>query len=865
MKRLKADSTLHIPSFCGIPTLRNSIAKEGAIAMDTCNNKFYKWTNANGWSEVSGGGGASQDLASVLNVGNKGYKNIEILTTNGSNNNVIVSAKDNGGLPKLSLNDSLNQSITLQTQTKYELPAIIFNKNSDNQTLLFNGGSLGNVYLPDQRYDLPNSVEDTLATLRNIRNASFDTTSLSNRINLKLNISDTNSMLQNYATQTLVGTKANSSTLISTTAPLSGGGDLSVNRTLSISQANNTTNGYLSSIDWNNFNNKGNGTVRSVATGYGLSGGTITTSGTISVDSATLSNKYLRISDTANKWVNNVTRELGKDSIIYYIGSNRYAIKDSVGTGGSSQNGRFGNDTATIVMAKVHNDAGVQLTNGKVVYLGTSGTSSDVPSVRLANNKADSTSANTFGFVSGTINVNDTGWIILSGKIEKLNTSAFLNGDIIYLDSISGNWTKSKPVAPYHMVYLGVVVKANAGNGSIFVKCQNGYEMDEIHDVLISSKVNNNIIVYSDTQKVWKNRSIYSVVDTVNTIATKSNVALKVNISDTATMLSNYAKTSAVNLKVNISDTANMLSNYAKTSAVNLKVNISDTANMLSNYAKTSVVNTKANSSTTISTSAPLSGGGDLSANRTLSISQATTSTNGYLSSTDWNTFNGKQNALTNPITGTGTSGTISKFTGTSTIGDATVDVDYLQQDMSLIAYQAMGSTIKGYTLTVPNPNNVTATASIGGGVISYIAVYIPKTVTVTGVRWYNATNAVGASTSYNGVGLYSVSGATLTLIASSTDDATCWTQGANSWRSKAFSSTQSISRGIYYIAILANYATTAPFVGIGTAATNVAVKTFDFTNSLRFNATTNNTTFPSSLNASSFNANASNVAVYLY
>ncbi len=39
----------------------------------------------------------------------------------------------------------------------------------------------------------------------------------------------------------------------------------------------------------------------------------------------------------------------------------------------------------------------------------------------------------------------------------------------------------------------------------------------------------------------------------------------------------------------------------------------------------------------------------------TISISQATTSTNGYLSSTDWNTFNNKQNALT--LTTTGTSG----------------------------------------------------------------------------------------------------------------------------------------------------------------------------------------------------------------
>ncbi|CAB5218448.1 Intramolecular chaperone auto-processing domain containing protein [uncultured Caudovirales phage] len=51
-----------------------------------------------------------------------------------------------------------------------------------------------------------------------------------------------------------------------------------------------------------------------------------------------------------------------------------------------------------------------------------------------------------------------------------------------------------------------------------------------------------------------------------------------------------------------------------------------------------------------------------------ISITQATTSTNGYLSSTDWNTFNGKQNALTNPVTGTGTSGQVTYFNGTSSV-----------------------------------------------------------------------------------------------------------------------------------------------------------------------------------------------------
>jgi hypothetical protein len=87
-------------------------------------------------------------------------------------------------------------------------------------------------------------------------------------------------------------------TTISTTSPLAGGGDLSANRTFTISQANTTTDGYLSSTDWNTFNSKGNGTVISVGltmpTAFTVSNSPITGSGAINVTASGTSSQYIR-------------------------------------------------------------------------------------------------------------------------------------------------------------------------------------------------------------------------------------------------------------------------------------------------------------------------------------------------------------------------------------------------------------------------------------------------------------------------------------------------------------------------------------------------------------------------------------------
>ena len=94
--------------------------------------------------------------------------------------------------------------------------------------------------------------------------------------------------------------------------------------------------------------------------------------------------------------------------------------------------------------------------------------------------------------------------------------------------------------------------------------------------------------------KVDSSGRVYTVRVDSTIVGSKTYIdakdAFKLNIADTAAMLTPYAKTAALAAKLNISDTASMLSNYAKTSAVNLKLNISDTSSMLSAYARSAAV-----------------------------------------------------------------------------------------------------------------------------------------------------------------------------------------------------------------------------------------------------------------------------------
>ena len=168
------------------------------------------------------------------------------------------------------------------------------------------------------------------------------------------------------------------------------------------------------------------------------------------------------------------------------------------------------------LFAYVTNDDSVTLTKGMPVYA-FSGTG-DRMTVKRANNTGDATSAQTVGLVLSTsIGVNQKGLIMMQGLLDGLSilpTSTWADGDAVYLGATDGSITNIKPHAPNHLVYLGVVTTASNGTaGRMYVRVQNGYELDELHNVQAQTPTVNDILYYfGGSPGQWKTASIPTVL-----------------------------------------------------------------------------------------------------------------------------------------------------------------------------------------------------------------------------------------------------------------------------------------------------------------------------------------------------------------
>jgi hypothetical protein len=196
-------------------------------------------------------------------------------------------------------------------------------------------------------------------------------------------------------------------------------------------------------------------------------------------------------------------------------GAIRYSAADSSvytwsGTQWIKLGGAAASDTATVVKAYVTNAEAVTITKGQVVYI--FGASGDRASVKLAKNTSDTFSSKTLGIVRADITAGQAGWITTQGQVGGINLGAYSPGDILWLDSVPGGFTKVRPQAPLHGVFVGVVERANPGNGLIYIKPQNGVELEELHDVKLTSPTNNQVLSYTASTGIWENKTIENIL-----------------------------------------------------------------------------------------------------------------------------------------------------------------------------------------------------------------------------------------------------------------------------------------------------------------------------------------------------------------
>ena len=173
-----------------------------------------------------------------------------------------------------------------------------------------------------------------------------------------------------------------------------------------------------------------------------------------------------------------------------------------------------GGSTARSLVVSVRNQSGGTMVAGTVVYI--NGATGNLPTIAKAIATSDTTSAQTIGLVQTSIANNGTGLVVVRGVAGNLDTSALTEGQQLYLSpSVAGTYTTTKQFAPNHLVYIGVVTRAHPTLGSIEVVVQNGYEMEELHNVSAQSPTNGDTLRWNSATSLWEKSAL-------GTLATQS-------------------------------------------------------------------------------------------------------------------------------------------------------------------------------------------------------------------------------------------------------------------------------------------------------------------------------------------------------
>ena len=375
------------------------------------------------------------------------------------------------------------------------------------------------------------------------------------------------------------------------------------------------------------------------------------------------------------------------------------------------------------VQVKVLNNTGSTISIGSPVYITGTSSGQIYPNVALAKADVQATSA-VIGLTTQAIASGAAGYITTVGILQPCNTGTFTVGQVLYLSPYSAGQLMNTIPPTGYAVRVGIVAYANTPNGSIYVRQSNSYvaAAQIVGQVALTNGGTNASltaaaggVVYSGASAlainavgtsgqvltsagagapIWATPTTGTITAVTATAPVTSSGGSAPNISMSAatTSISGYLTSTDWNtfngkqpagMYVNSvsGTTGRITSTGGVTPVIDLASGIATAGTTgsstlipvvtIDTYGRVTTITTAANPQGTVTsvtgTAPVVSSGGSTPA---ISIPAATTSVSGYITSTDWNTFNGKQPAGTYVNSVSGTTGRISSTGGVTPVID---------------------------------------------------------------------------------------------------------------------------------------------------------------------------------------------------
>lgn len=214
-------------------------------------------------------------------------------------------------------------------------------------------------------------------------------------------------------------------------------------------------------------------------------------------------------------WINTLTNEeyfsVGTSSVNDWIKRGTTSVADSLQT-------------------SCYNNTGATIPAFSVIYI--NGSQGNLPTIALAQANSEEASNKTYGVTTASIANNGTGSVVVIGLVQNVDTSSFPQGSILWLSpTVPGGVTLTRPTQPNHGVFIGFVTRSHPTLGRVEVKIQNGLELEELHDVLLTGTTNGQVLRYDLPSQLWKNHTLEKADVGLNNVDNTSDLSKPVSVA----------------------------------------------------------------------------------------------------------------------------------------------------------------------------------------------------------------------------------------------------------------------------------------------------------------------------------------------